>query len=254
MQRPAAGTGSHSSRSYPRSPGGGYPAAPDGYQAPAAAVGSTEYPAEPRRGTGRRHAYPESPGETTSPGRTRPAAGPGYPPPAGPPASWDGDRPRRARVRHRRRLPRTRTAASWTARPLPRRLPPPPPQRRGTRPRRPPPPAANGAAPGYPAAAYTDPYGTPGHGYPAAAAQPPADAGTWYPAPTPAPQPPTAQYPYQPGRGRLRRPGGYGNQPGQADQRGSYPGDQAGNGPYQGGYHTDPYGPDGYGGYHSRQG
>ena len=48
-QRPAAGTGSHSSRSYPRSPGG-YPATPDGYQAPAAA-GGPEFPAEPRRGT-----------------------------------------------------------------------------------------------------------------------------------------------------------------------------------------------------------
>ena len=251
MQRPAAGTGSHSSRSYPRSPGGGYPAAPDGYQAPAAAVASTEYPAEPRRGTGRRHAYPESPGETTSPGRARPAAGPGYPPPAATPASWDGDRPRRAEGTSPQAgaaNPYGSFVDSAPPAPAPAAAPRYPAEPAAS------PPAANGAAPGYPAAAYTDPYGTTGHGYPAAAPQSPADAGTWYPAPTPAPQPPTAQYPYQPGPDGYGAPGGYGNQPGQADQRDSYPGDQAGNGPYQGGYHTDPYGPDGYGGYHSRQG
>jgi len=72
----------------------------------------------------------------------------------------------------------------------------------------------------------------------------PAPGGPAYPGPV---------HP-QPGPDGYGAPGGYGNQPGQADQRGSYPGDQAGNGPYQDGYHTDPYGPDGYGGYHSRQG
>jgi hypothetical protein len=250
--QPADGTGSHSSRSYPGTPGGAYPAAPDGYQAPAAAPG-TEYPAAaPRRGTGRRHGYPEAPAETTNPGRTRPGTSPGYPAPAATPRSWDGDRPRRAEGSS----PQAGAANPYgsfvdSAAPAPAPAPaaaPRYPAERAT-----PAPAVNGPATGYPAAAYTDPYGTPGQGYPAAA-PPPADAATWYPAPTAAPQPPAAQYPYQSGPGDYGAPGGYRDQPDRPDQRGSYRGDLADNGPYRGGYHTDPYGPDEYGGYHSRQG
>ena len=256
MQRPASGTGGHASRSYPRTPSGGYLAAPDGYlaapdgyPAPAAAA-STDYPAAPRRGTGRRHAYPEAQGEPTNPGRTRPAAGPGYPAPPGAASSWDGDRPRRAEGT---------APQSGAANPYGSFVDSPPPApaaapRYRAEPATPPAPAANGPAAGFPGAAYTDPYGVRGQGYPAAAPRPPADATTWYPAPTAAPQRPAAQYPYQPGPGRYGAPGGYRNQPAQPDQSSSYRGDQVGNGPYQGDYHTDSHGPDGYGGYHSRQG
>ena len=261
--RAADGTGSHSSRSYPRTPGGAYPAAPGsayqaapgGYQAPAAATG-TDYPAAgPGRGTSRRHAYPEAPAETTNPGRTRQPAASGPPAPAGRPSSWDGDRPRRAEGT----APQAGAAnpyGSFVDSAAPAPLPAPAPAAAPRYPAEPaaPAPARNGPAAGYPAAGYPDPYGMPSHGYPAAAPPPAADAAMWYPAPTPAPQPPAAQYPYQSSPGGYGAPRGHRNRPDQPPQRGSYRGDLPDNGPYQGGYHTDPYGPDGYGGYHSRQG
>ena len=67
------------------------------------------------------------------------------------------------------------------------------------------------------------------------------------------PQPPVSPYPYQPERGY---PGtdGYGTQPGQA----GYPGTPRAAGRddtrYRNGQTDDPYRPDGYSGYHSRQG
>ena len=118
--------------------------------------------------------------------------------------------------------------------------------------------------PGYttgPTAAYSDPYG-PGHGsgpgtgpggYPANG-QPPAADGraeqgtTWYSAPpAAAPQAPAAAYPYQdpalPRRRRLPEPGWLSRHPGTRDDT-----------RYRSGQTEDPYHPDGYSGYHSRQG
>jgi hypothetical protein len=125
---------------------------------------------------------------------------------------------------------------------------------------------ANGHShPGYttgPTAAYSDPYG-PGHGngsgsgpggYPANG-QPPAADGraeqgtTWYSAPpAAAPQAPAGAYPYTdpgyPAAADYPNQGGYPGAPGAGRDDTRYPSGQT----------EDPYRPDGYSGYHSRQG
>ena len=125
-------------------------------------------------------------------------------------------------------------------------------------------PAPGNSYPGYttgPTTAYSDPYRPGSAGYPAGSPQPAtggrADQGTtWYPAPPPAaatPQPPASAYPYQPGPA-YPATAGYGTQPGQAGYPGSPQPGARGDTRYRNGQTEDPYGPDGYSGYHSRQG
>ncbi len=117
--------------------------------------------------------------------------------------------------------------------------------------------AAGGSSyPGYttgPTAAYSDPY-APGHGsYPATgqprAADSRAEPGTtWYSAPPAAPpQAPAGAYPYQdpayPAAAGDPNQGGYPGTPGTRDDT-----------RYRSGQTEDPYHPDGYSGYHPRQG
>jgi len=148
-------------------------------------------------------------------------------------------------------------------------------------------PASTGPASGYPASSgYPDPY-APGHdGYPAAASHGSQDPGTaYYSAP-----PPPAAYPYPASTSSYQDSPGYQNgasypdnspyqngsgyrdsndypgsngysagngrhaQPGQAGHGSRYADDGQQNARYPAGPGTDPYGPDGYGGYHSRQG
>jgi hypothetical protein len=124
--------------------------------------------------------------------------------------------------------------------------------------------AGGNSYPGYttgPAAAYSDPYG-PGHGsgpgtgpgsYPANGRPPAADGRaeqgtTWYSAPpAAAPQAPSGAYPYQ--DSAYPAAAGYPN-------RGGYPGtpETGDDTRYRNGQTEDPYRPDGYSGYHSRQG
>ena len=125
-------------------------------------------------------------------------------------------------------------------------------------------PATGSSYPGYttgPTTAYSDPYRPGSAGYPARTPQPAtggrADQGTtWYPAPPPAaatPQPPASAYPYQPGPA-YPATAEYGTQPGQAGYPGSPQPGARGDTRYRNGQTEDPYGPDGYSGYHSRQG
>lgn len=280
------------SRGYQRSPArGDYPATPGPYDSyPAAADARRDYPAPASRhgypaspgertdpGAGRpaasagypaspppaRPAYDDRPAETTSPqaGSGNPygsfvdsapppqpdSTGPTYPPAApAAPASGQGS---------------YGTGAAGTG------------------------PAGNYPAPG----GYPDPYAPARDGYPAAAGHSSQDPGTAYysaPPPPAAAQPPAA-YPYPasssgyqgspgyqngtayPDSGPYQNGGGYpdsnaypgsngypaGNgqhaQPGQDGYDGRYAGGGQQNARYPG---TDPYGPDGYDGYHSRQG
>ncbi len=122
-------------------------------------------------------------------------------------------------------------------------------------------PAGGNSYPGYttgPTAAYSDPYG-PGHGTsrawrlpgqrPAAGRRRPAEQGTtWYSAPpAAAPQAPAGAYPYQdpayPPRRTTRARVAIPRTPGTRDDT-----------RYRSGQTEDPYRPDGYSGYHSRQG
>ena len=125
-------------------------------------------------------------------------------------------------------------------------------------------PATGNSYPGYttgPTAAYSDPYRPGSAGYPAGSPQPigggRTDQGTtWYPAPPPAAataQPPASAYPYQPGPA-YPAAAEYGTQPGQAGYPGTPPPGARGDTRYRNGQTEDPYGPDGYSGYHSRQG
>ncbi len=120
--------------------------------------------------------------------------------------------------------------------------------------------AGGNSYPGYttgPTAAYSDPYG-PGHGsgpggYPANGQPPAADSRaeqgtTWYSAPpAAAPQAPGGAYPYQdatyPAAADYPNQGGYPGTPETRDDS-----------RYRSGHTDDPYRPDGYSGYHSRQG
>jgi hypothetical protein len=284
-QRDPARGGADDSRGYPRSPArGDYPAAPaqyDGYPAPA--DGRRDYP-----GTASRHGYPASAGERTDPNAGRPAASAGYPatpPPARP--SYDDARP--AETTSPQAGAGNPYGSFVDSAPPPQAdntgptYPPAGPAG----------PAASGQgsystgpASGYPASSgYPDPY-APGHdGYPAAASHGSQDPGTAYYS-----APPPAAYPYPASNGGYQDSPGYQNGASYPDnspyQNGSgyqdsneYPGSNgysAGNGqhaqPGQAGYGsryaddgqqnarypaspgTDPYGPDGYGGYHSRQG
>ncbi len=151
----------------------------------------------------------------------------------------------------------TPPAAAPAPAPAARTTPPPTP----AAPYQPGQPATGGNSyPGYstgPTAAYSDPYssgpGTGPGGYPANG-QPPADGRTgpgttWYAAPpAAAPQAPAGAYPYT--DPAYPAPADYPNQaaypgtpgPGRDDTR------------YRNGQTEDPYPPDGYSGYHSRQG
>jgi hypothetical protein len=131
-------------------------------------------------------------------------------------------------------------------------------------------PASGSSYPGYPAgpaASYSDPYGPgpgsyPGSGAPPATGPQPAVGGradqgtTWYSAPPAAstPPPPASPYPYQQQDPGYPPAADYGTRPGQA----GYPGTPAAGSRddmrYRNGQTEDPYGPDGYSGYHSRQG
>ena len=120
-------------------------------------------------------------------------------------------------------------------------------------------PATGNSYPGYttgPTAAYSDPYRPGPAGSPQPVAGGRADQGTtWYPAPPPAagtPQPPASAYPYQPDPA-YPAAAEYGTQPGQAGYPGTPPGAR-GDTRYRNRQTEDPYGPDGYSGYHSRQG
>jgi len=124
-------------------------------------------------------------------------------------------------------------------------------------------PAGGSSYPGYttgPTAAYSDPYSPGPGGYPAGGPHPAPDGqaeqgATWYSAPPAAPQTPQAPasaYPYRPDPGYPADPG-YGTQPGQAGYPGT-PQESRDDTRYRSGQTDDPYGPDGYSGYHSRQG
>jgi hypothetical protein len=283
--------GAEESRGYQRSAArGDYLAAPaqyDGYPAPA--DGRRDYP-----GTASRHGYPASPGERTDPNAGRPAASAGYPaspPPARP--SYDDGRPAEttspqagAGNPYGSFVDSAPPQPDSTGPTYPPAAPAAPPGggQGGY---------GNGPAGNYPApGGYPDPYAPARDGYPAAAGQGSQDPGTSYysaPPPAAAAQPPGA-YPYPASTGGYQDSPGYQNGAGYPDnsryQNGAgypdgndYPGSNgysAGNGqhaqPGQAGYDsryaddrqqnarypaapgTDPYGPDGYGGYHSRQG
>ncbi len=292
-QRDPARGGADDSRGYPRSPArGDYPAAPAPYDSyPAAADGRRDYPAaadggRDYPGTASRHGYPASPGERTDPNVGRPAAPAGYPaspPPARP--AYDDTRPAETTS------PQAGAGNPYGS--FVDSAPPPQPENTGpTYP--PAAPAGNGQggysgapASGYPASSgYPDPYRPGRDGYPAAASPGSQDPGTGY---HPAPPPPAA-YPYPAGTGGYPDSPGYQNgagfpasspyqngsgyrdsneylgsngysagngqhaRPDQAGYGSRYAEDGQQNPRYPAGPGTDPYGPDGYGGYHSRQG
>ena len=290
-QRDPARGGADDSRGYPRSPArGDYPAAPaqyDGY--PAAADGRRDYP-----GTASRHGYPASASERTDPNAGRPAAPAGYPaspPPARP--SYDEARPAETTSPQAGAGNPYGSFVDSAPPPQPENTGPTYPPAAPTAPAAPAT-SGQGSygtgptASGYPASSgYPDPYAPgPGRdGYPAAASHGSQDPGTtYYSAPPPAAHPypaSSAGYqdgpayqngagypdssPYQNGSGYRdsnEYPGsnGYsaGNgqhaQPGQAGYGSRYADDGQQNARYPAAPGTDPYGPDGYGGYHSRQG
>ena len=284
-QRDPARGGADDSRGYPRGPArADYLAAPaqyDGY--PAAADGRRDYP-----GTASRHGYPASAGERTDPNAGRPAGYPASPPPARP--SYDDARPAETTSPQAGAgNPYGSFVDSAPPPPADNTGPTYPP----AAPTAPAAPAASGQgsyssgpASGYPASSgYPDPY-APGHdGYPAAASHGSTDPGTAYYS-----APPPAAYPYPAGTGGYQGSPGYQNgatypdnspyqngtgyrdsneypgsngysagngqhaQPGQAGYGSRYADDGQQNARYPAGPGTDPYGPDGYGSYHSRQG
>ncbi len=97
--------------------------------------------------------------------------------------------------------------------------------------------------PATPAASYPNPYEQP-------AAQPPAPEGTWYPAPPPAPAAPAAPVPGAATAGRARHRSTAAQDNGYPE---AYPAANQDGAGHAGGYRADPYGRDGYGGYHARQ-
>ena len=272
--------------SYPAAPEGsrGYPASSGRHGYPAGQADRTD-PGASRPDLGVSRTDPGSPrtdpGPRTSPGRRRstaarpapaspppgPASSPGYP--ASPAASapgWGSDRSAAAEAPSAQAglgnpygsyvdttPPAVAPAPAPAARTAPAPTSPYPPGQ-----------AADGSSyPGYttgPAAAYSDPYG-PGHGsgpgtgpggYPANGQPPAADSRaeqgtTWYSAPpAAAPQAPAGAYPYQdPAYPAADYPdrNGYPATPGTRDDT-----------RYRSGQTEDPYRPDGYSGYHSRQG
>lgn len=267
---------------YPDTPDGGrgYPASAGRHGYPASQADRTD-PGASRPDLGAPRTDPGSsrtdPGTRTSPGRRRSAAArqaPASPPPSqaastGYPAStapgWGSDRGAAAEAPSAQSglgnpygsyVDMTPPGAAPAPAPAARTAPPPASQYpSGQQP-------ANGRSyPGYttgPTAAYSDPYGpgqgsSPG-GYPANGQPPAADARaeqgtTWYSAPpAAAPQAPTGAYPYPdpgyPAAADYPNQGGYPGAPGASrdDTR------------YQSGQTEDPYHPDGYSGYHSRQG
>ncbi len=269
--------------SYPGTPDGGwgYPASAGRHGYPAGQADRTD-PGASRPDLGAPRTDPGAPrtdpGTRTSPGRRRSTAArqaPAGPPPsqaasAGYPASpaasapgWGSDRGAAAEA------PSAQAGlgnpyGSYVDTTPPAAAPAPAPAARTAPPAASPYPAgqqpANGNSyPGYttgPTAAYSDPYG-PGHGsvpggYPANGQPPAADARaeqgtTWYSAPPAAPQAPAGAYPYQdpayPAAAGYPNQGGYPDTPGTRDDT-----------RYRSGQTEDPYGPDGYSGYHSRQG
>jgi hypothetical protein len=246
---------------YLRSPGsGGYPsspAQPDGYPGPA--TGRRDYPVP-----GAPAGYP-APGDRTDPHgvrtdpngvRTDPngvRTGPhGARPPVSRPAGSDrrrteGPAPQQA-------------AASNPYGSFVDSTPPPRPGNPGPAspgPQYPPTqPLANGSYRGQgtgPSTAYPDPYGPPSGGYPSASAGPEQGTG-WYSAPpAPAAPQPSGEYPYPGTPSGYPGSNGYLAQPGPAGYGSTY-GNGSDGGRYTGGYRSDPYGPDEYGGYHPRQG
>jgi hypothetical protein len=279
--------------SYPAAPGGrDYPASSGRHGYPAGQADRTD-PGASRPDLGVPRTDPGSPrtdpGPRTSPGRRRStaarqapagqaparqapaspppsqASSPGYP--ASPAASapgWGSDRNAAAEAPSAQAGlgnpygsyvdATTPPAAPPSPAPAPRTAPAP------TSPYPPGQPADGSSYPGYPtgpAAAYSDPYGSgPGTGpggYPADV-RPPAAEGraeqgtTWYSAPpAAAPQAPAGAYPYQdpayPAAADYPDRGGYPATPGTRDDT-----------RYRSGQTEDPYRPDGYSGYHSRQG
>jgi hypothetical protein len=235
---------------YPLPPGsGGYPsgpAQPAGYPGPA--TGRRDYPA-----TGAPAGYP-APGDRTDPHSVR--TGPhGARPAASPPAGSD---------RRRAEGPAPQpAAASNPYGSFVDSTPPPRPANPGpasTGPQYPPTqPPANGSYGEHergPSTAYPDPYGPPSGGYPSASAGPEQDTG-WYSAPPAPPAPaapqPSGEYPYP------DTPSGYSGRNGYLAQTspagyGSTYGNGSDEGRYTGGYRSDPYRTDEYGGYHPRQG
>jgi hypothetical protein len=233
---------------YPRSPGsGGYPsspAQPDGYPGPA--TGRRDYPAP-----GAPAGYP-APGDRTDPHGVR--TGPhGARPPASRPAGGD-------RRRAESPAPQQAAASNPYGSFVDSTSPPPRPANPGpasTGPQYPPTqPPANGSYRGHgtgPSTAYPDPYGPPSGGYPSASAGPEQGTG-WYSAPpAPATPQPSGQYPYRGTPTGYPGSDGYLAQPSPADYGSTY-GSGSDEGRYTGGYRSDPYGPDEYGGYHPRQG
>ena len=262
------------SQDYPASSGRhGYPAGQADRTDPGAAWtdpgGPRSGPGNARPAPGRRRS--STPARQATPGQSPPAAasGPGYP--AAPPApGWGSDRGSSAEA------PSSQAGLGNPYGSYVDTTPPAPPA--------PEPPTAAPArtAPGYqpgqqpanggsysagyttgPTAAYSDPYGRAPGGYPGTGPQPPADAraepgSQWYSAPpaaspAAASQPPAAPYPYQPDPGYPGAPD-YGTQPGQAGYAGPPPAGSRDDTRYRSGQTDDPYRPDGYSGYHSRQG
>jgi hypothetical protein len=115
---------------------------------------------------------------------------------------------------------------------------------------------ASGSYPGYgtdPSAAYPDPYGPSSGGYRSAGAGPEPGTG-WYPAPPiPAAPQPTGEYPYPDTPSGYPSSNGYLAQASPAGYGSTY-GNGSDGGRYTGGYRSDPYTSDEYGGYHPRQG
>ena len=252
----------HQSGGYPAAGHGGYPSALDGYDTNpgSSANGRRGYPEAPGR-----HGYQAGTAERTDPNGLRPAATrqpaatppdrPGYPAAAaGPRTGWDGDR------RPGPAAPSPQAGAGNPYGSYVDSAPPPRPET-GTSPYPESPAPAGGSYAGYgtgPSAAYTDPYGPAVAGYQPASGTP-EQGSTWYSAPPPAVAPAApesaAAYPYPatPSGGYPENPD-YGTQASQAGHGDTHP-DAGQNGTrYPGAYSADPYGPDEYGDYHSRQG
>ena len=234
----------------PAASSGGYPAAPrassGGYPVSPARTSSGGYPAAPRASSG---GYP--PAAPSTPAGGYPAAPPASP--AGgystaPPAGWDSEDRRPSPVSSSQSgpgnpygsfvdsaPPSSRAAAAPTQYPQGQTAPD----------------GGYNSYPARPAASYPHPYEPP-------AAQPPAPDSTWYAAP-PAPAAPAPP-------GQPTSPYSYGSAPATASRARhrsasaqdnrypeAYPAVSQDGAGRPDGYRADPYGPEGYGGYHSRQ-
>ncbi len=233
----------------PQTPSGGYPTPPrtpsGGYQAPPQTP-SGGYQAPPQTSSG---GYP--PAASAIPPGSYPTAPPASPA-ASPPAGWESEDRRPSPVS---------SSQTGPGNPYGSFVDSAPPSQAGTGPAQYPQQGQTTPDSGYPAspaASYPNPYEQP-------AARPPAPEGTWYPAPPPAPAAPAAPVPGA-ASGQAAGAYPYGGEPATADrarhrstaaQDNGYPeaypaANQDGAG-HAGGYRADPYGRDGYGGYHSRQ-